>query len=90
VKEEEKKNEIADINQINMEEMIRKYGEEEMVRMMKKIMENNGIMLKLQKQIMDLQVAEEERKKKQRRRQEEKKQERREYEKIWEEKEQRR
>jgi len=90
VKEEEKKNEMADINQINMEEIVRKYGKEETVRMMKEIMKNNRTMLKLQKQIMDLQVVEEERKKKQRRRQEEKEQERREYEERWEEEEQRR
>jgi len=38
--------------------------------MMKKIMENNEMMLKLQKQIVELQVAEEEKKKKQRRKQE--------------------
>jgi len=37
-----------------MEEMIRVYGEEEMVRMMKVIMENNETMLKLQKQIVEL------------------------------------
>ena len=39
--------------------------------MMKNIMENNEMMLKLQKQIVELQVAEEEKKKKQRRKQEE-------------------
>jgi len=69
--------------------MIRVYGEEEMVRMMKVIIENNAMMLKLQKQIVELQVAEEERKRKQRRRQEEREQERREYEERWEEEEQR-
>jgi len=55
-----------------MEEMIREYGEEEMTRMMKEIMENNVTMLKLQKHIGELQVVEEERKRRQRRRQEEK------------------
>ena len=59
------------MGQIDIEEMTRKYGEEETVRMMKEIMENNEMMLKLQKQIVELQVAEEEMKKKQRRRQEE-------------------
>ena len=63
-----------------MKEMVRKYGEEEMVSMIKEIIENNVIMLKLQKQIVELQVAEEEKKKKQRRRQKEREQERREYE----------
>ena len=46
-----KKREIADISQINMEEMTRRYGGEETVRMMKEIMKNNEMMLKLQKQI---------------------------------------
>ena len=78
------------MSQVNMEKMVREYGEEEMTRMMKEIMENNMIMLKLQKQIGELQVAEEERKRRQRRRQEEKEQERREYEERWEEEEQRR
>jgi len=73
-----------------MEEMVREYGEEEMTRMMKEIMENNMMMLKLQKQIEELQVAEEERKRRQRRRQEEKEEEKREYEERWEEEEQRR
>ena len=41
-----------------MEEMVRKYGEEEAVRLMKVIMKNNVTMLKLQKQILELQVAE--------------------------------
>jgi len=58
------KNKMAEIN---MEES-RVYGEEETVRMMKVITENNAMMLKLQKQIGELQVAEEERKRKQRRR----------------------
>jgi len=71
---------MADISQVNMEEMSREYGEEEVARLMNKIMKNNAMMLKLQKQIVELQVVEEEKKKKQRRRQEEREQERREYE----------
>ena len=51
-----------------MEEMVREFGEEETTRMMKEIIENNVTMLKLQKKIGELQVAEEERKRKQRRR----------------------
>ena len=62
---------MADMSQVNMKEMVRKYSEEEMVRIMKEIMENNAMMLKLQKQIVKLQVAEEEKENKQRRRQEE-------------------
>jgi len=80
---------MADMGQIDMKEMTRRYSEEETVRIMKEIMENNVMMLKLQKQIIELQVAEEEKKKKQRR-QEEREQERREYEERWEEEEQRR
>jgi len=38
---------MADISQVNIEEMVRKYGEEETVRIMKEIMENNVMMLKL-------------------------------------------
>jgi len=34
--------------------MVRKYGKEEAVRLMKMIIENNVIMLKLQKQILEL------------------------------------
>jgi len=56
---------MADISQVNMEEIVREYGEEEMTRMMKEIMENNVTMLKLQKQIGKLQIAEEEEKRKQ-------------------------
>ena len=59
---------MADMSQVNMEEMVREFGEEETTRMMKEIIENNVTMLKLQKKIGELQVAEEERKRKQRRR----------------------
>ena len=59
---------MADMSQVNMKEMVRKYSEEEMVIIMKEIMENNAMMLKLQKQIVKLQVAEEEKENKQRRR----------------------
>jgi len=34
---------------MNMEEIIRKYDEEEVARLMNEIMENNATMLKLQK-----------------------------------------
>jgi len=44
-----KRKEKIDISQINMEEMTRRYGEEETVRMMREIMENNMTMIKLQK-----------------------------------------
>ena len=56
--------------------MTRIYGEEEMIRMMKEIMENNATMLELQKQIGELQVEEKKRRQKdreiERRRQKEK------------------
>ena len=42
------------MSQMNMEEMVRKYGKEEIVSMIKEIMENNAMMLKLQKQIVEL------------------------------------
>ena len=81
---------MADISQVNMEEMIREYGEEEVVRLLNVLMENNVTMLKLQKQILELQVVAEERERKQRKRQKEREQEKREYEERWEEEEQRR
>ena len=49
---------IVDIGQIDMEELIRDIGEEEVTRLFKQIMENNAILLNLQKQILELQVAE--------------------------------
>ena len=45
---------MADIGQVDMGEMMRRYGEEEVVRMMKEIIENNVMMIKLQKQIVEL------------------------------------
>jgi len=53
---------MADIGQMNMEEMVRKYGEEEVARLMNEIIENNMVMLKLQKQIVELQIMKEEKK----------------------------
>jgi len=51
--EEESRNKMTDISQVNMEEMIREYGEKEAVRLLNVIMENNATMLKLQKQILE-------------------------------------
>ena len=59
------RNEMADIIQVNMEEMIREYGEEKAVRLINEIMENNVTILKLQKQILELQVVAEEKKRRQ-------------------------
>jgi len=42
--------EIIDLTQLNMEEMIREYGEEEAVRLMNIIIENGKKMLELQKE----------------------------------------
>jgi len=53
---------MADISQVNIEEMSREYGEEKVARLMNKMMKNNAMMLKLQKQIVELQVMEEEKK----------------------------
>ena len=55
------KNKIADIGQIDMGEMTRRYGKEEIVRIMKEIMENNEKILKVQKQLGELQVEEKKR-----------------------------
>jgi len=53
---------MTDIGQIDMGEMMREYSEEEVARLMNKIMENNAMMLKLQKQIVELQEVEEKKK----------------------------
>jgi len=45
---------IVDISQINMEELIRDIREEEVIRLLKQIMENNMMLLNLQKQILEL------------------------------------
>jgi len=37
-----------------MEEIVRKYSEEKVIRLMKVIIENNMMILKLQKQILEL------------------------------------
>jgi len=48
---------MADISQIEMGEVTRRYSEEEEASLMKEIMENNTMIIKLQKQIMELQVV---------------------------------
>ena len=53
---------IADIGQVDMEEITRRYGEEEVARLMNVIIENNATMTKLQKQIVELLIMEEEKK----------------------------
>jgi len=52
---------MADIGQVDMGEMTRRYGEEEVARMMKEIVENNEKILKTQKQLGKLQVEEKKR-----------------------------
>ena len=52
---------MADIGQINIEEMTRRYGKEEVARIMKEIVENNEKILKTQKQLGKLQVEEKKR-----------------------------
>ena len=48
---------MAEIEQIDMREVMRRYGEEEAGRLMKEVMENNTMIIKSQKQIMELQIA---------------------------------
>ena len=59
---------MTDIGQTNIEKITRRYGEEKAVRMIKKIMKNNEIILKLQKQIGKLQIMKKEEEKRQRER----------------------
>jgi len=48
---------MAEIGQKNMEEMTRRYSEEEEASLMKEIMENDEMIIKLQKQIGELQIV---------------------------------
>jgi len=43
--------------QINVEGMMRRYSQEEEERLLKEIMENNEMIIKLQKQIGELQIV---------------------------------
>ena len=64
---------MVDIGQVDIGEMTRRYGEEEVARMMKEIVENNEKILKTQKQLGELQVEEMKRRQIEIRRREEKK-----------------
>jgi len=48
---------MTDISQIEMGEVTRKYSEEEEASLMKEITENNEMIIKLQKQIGELQIV---------------------------------
>ena len=45
---------IVDISQVNMEELIRDVEKKEAMRLLKQVMENNIMILKLQKQLLEL------------------------------------
>ena len=79
-------NQSIDLSQLNLEEMIREYREEEVARMMNTIIENLKKISELQKMLVMLKKEQD----KQKRRQEDREQRKREYEKRWEEEEQRR
>jgi len=55
---------IVDISQINMEGLIRDMKEEKAMRLLKQVLENNVMLLNLQKQLLELQVVEDQKKKK--------------------------
>jgi len=48
---------MAEIEQRNMGEIMRRYSKEEEASLIKEIMENNTMIIKLQKQIVELQVV---------------------------------
>ena len=50
--------EIVNIRQINIEGFIRDVGEEEVTRLLKQIIENDVMLLSLQRQILELQIIE--------------------------------
>ena len=66
---------MADIGQEDMEEMTRRYGEEEVARLMREIVKNNKIIIKTQKQLGEL-LVEEEKKRRQENREMERRRER--------------
>ena len=67
---------MTEIEQIDMGEVTRRYGEEEAGRLMKEVIENNTMIIKSQKQIMELQIAvKEEERRREIRRQREKEEE---------------
>ena len=47
---------MMDIGQVDMEEMTRRYGEEEVARLIGEIMKNNEVIIKTQKQLEELLV----------------------------------
>ena len=49
---------IVDISQLNTEELIRNVEEGKVMRLLKQVIENNEMILKLQKQVVELQEAE--------------------------------
>jgi len=57
---------IVDISQISMEGLIRDVKEEKAMRLLKQVLENNVMLLNLQKQLLELQVVEDQKKKKRR------------------------
>jgi len=69
-----------------MEGLIIDIGEEEAMRLLKQVMENNVLLLNLQRQILELQITENQKKK----RQQEKKWRRKENKERWKKEEQRR
>jgi len=56
---------IVDIRQINMKKLIRDVEKKEATRLLKQIIENNMVLLNLQRQILELQIVEDEKRKKQ-------------------------
>jgi len=56
---------IMDISQINIERLIRDVIEKKRTRLLKQIMENNIMLLNLQKQILELQITEYQKRKRQ-------------------------
>ena len=64
---------IVDISKINMEGLIRNIRKKEAIRMLKQIMENNVMLLNLQRQLLELQIAEEKKRRVEEQRREEEK-----------------
>ena len=75
---------IMDISQVDIKRLIRDMGEKEETSLLKQIIQNNVMLLNLQRQILELQVVKDQKRK----RQQEQKQRKREYDERQEKEEQ--
>jgi len=78
---------VVDLSQLNLKEIIREIKEEEVVKMLNIIIENNTKILELQSMLVTLMKKEKVKKQEEQRRREQREMRRKEYDERWEEKE---